>query len=425
MDIVAASRTVAQIHASTAIALQPLVDIVDDTPPMDGLIKRQASREPSTGSVSNKDSASSRPKKSKKSKKSRKTRNRINDDDLDHTAFNAALEQFTHIGKIFGRYCNANDPILDIFEVGINRDPHAPRSQFTTDNNMLYDAYSLLSSLYPKTVDYFLEIAHRSDCQAILRAYADAAGASRTQARSDDVKGVKSAIVFWTQNDFSKPHPGPLNKAVAGYHHPDCARLIAPTIVDPVDEVARNKLLKLEIPRKPSDLCRLLYEGEDFKNNDAFLKHPYLVKCYKHVFCGPSAAVANDGDSAKQRASNGDIHGVREVSIPAIAYCACLVHFALSSQANFAFGGNRGWHKKRREALLIWWDERVYVDRHSNVADAIPSDSTAATMQDAFRAEAEEEARAEAEEEARTAAEERAHAELEVQPQGENAMHED
>ncbi|KAL1703131.1 hypothetical protein EV121DRAFT_261318, partial [Schizophyllum commune] len=305
--------------------------------------KRQASREPSTGSVINKDSASSRPKKSKKGKKSRKTRNRINDDDLDRAAFNAALEQFTHIGKIFGRYCNANDPILDIFEVGINRDPHAPRSQFTTDNNMLYDAYSLLSSLYPKTVDYFLEIAHRDDCQAILRAYADAAGASRTQARSDDVKGVKSAIVFWTQDDFSKPHPGPLNKAVAGYHHPDCARLIAPTVVDPVDEVARNKLLKLEIPRKPSDLCRLLYEGEDFKNNDAFLKHPYLVKCYKHVFCGPSAAVANDGDSAKQRASNGDIHGVREVSIPAIAYCACLVHFALSSQANFAFGGNRGW----------------------------------------------------------------------------------
>ncbi|KAL1750739.1 hypothetical protein FB107DRAFT_267168 [Schizophyllum commune] len=335
--------------------------------------KRQASREPSTGSVINKGSASSRPKKSKKGKKSRKTRNRINDDDLDHAAFNAALEQFTHIGKIFGRYCNANDPILDIFEVGINRDPHAPHSQFTTDNNMLYDAYSLLSSLYPKTVDYFLEIAHRDDCQAILRAYADAAGASRTQARSDDVKGVKSAIVFWTQDDYSKPHPGPLNKAVAGYHHPDCARLIAPTVVDPVDEVARNKLLKLEIPRKPSDLCRLLYEGEDFKNNDAFLKHPYLVKCYKHIFCGPSAAVANDGDSAKQRASNGDIHGVREVSIPAIAYCACLVHFALSSQANFAFGGNRGWQygvfyriilntvnlmsKKRREALLTWWDE--------------------------------------------------------------------
>ncbi|TRM58943.1 hypothetical protein BD626DRAFT_365941, partial [Schizophyllum amplum] len=307
-----------------------------------------------------------------------------------HAAF---LKQFAHKGRIFGRYCNMFDPIINILQVGIARDINAPRSQFTKDNNFLYDAYYRFVSLFPDLLDIFDKLVDLPDGDLLLEDFANAMTVTRNQSRSDDVKGTKFAMSDWSRKDFKVPHPGGNNKGEAGYHHVDCARLIAPTNVDPVDEEARLKLVRLETPRSPDSLCRVLYENENFRDRNAFLKHPYLVTCYKHIFCGPSSALEDAGETGQHRQGNGDKHNIKEVSLQAIAYCACLVHFALSSQINFNYGGSsKGWQYGRCDSLLSWWNERVYADCRSYTAETA-NDSAARKLQDEFRAEAEAEAR--------------------------------
>ncbi|KAJ2921265.1 hypothetical protein H1R20_g15827, partial [Candolleomyces eurysporus] len=80
-----------------------------------------------------------------------------------------------------------------------------------------------------------------------------------------------------------------------------------------------------------------LYQGHQYNPEDPWaglFRGRLLVSAYKHVFTSPSSV-----DSHKSRATrscNAQIHGMKSVTIPSIAYISTQVQFALSSTPTFS-----------------------------------------------------------------------------------------
>ncbi|KAI0039302.1 hypothetical protein FA95DRAFT_1599881 [Auriscalpium vulgare] len=193
-----------------------------------------------------------------------------------------------------------------------------------------------------------------------------------------------------------------------GFVHPEFGRLLCPVTLNWDDPVVRAGIRDHDpkYPTGPKHWAAFLWANErlDPDNEMAgFLRGHLLTKAARAILLGPSAA-DNDGDadgagepssrsvgSSKPRAAKWRIV---HITPAAIAHMATLVHFALSSQATMAAGGDGGkWPYEQfyhhivtfierhmedsdREELLAWWDVQVLSGIHNDEDSADEDENT-------------------------------------------------
>ncbi|KAJ3517391.1 hypothetical protein NMY22_g13977 [Coprinellus aureogranulatus] len=199
-------------------------------------------------------------------------------------------------------------------------------------------------------------------------------------ARADDVKSLKSAVIDWITPEGGVLSPTlPRNSKVGrGFHHSTTGRYLCPTDYDWEDENVRRQLRSHQLGVSGHQWPILLYA--DLKCNeedmwDGLLKGRILVQAFKHIFTSPSSV---DGDTRATRSGNAQIHGMKRVTAPSIAYIATLVRFSLTSAGSFSrsdpgtdsqtfYNSLLSFLEEEDEQeqvseLLYWWNEDFQAD---------------------------------------------------------------
>ncbi|KAJ3501625.1 hypothetical protein NMY22_g18862 [Coprinellus aureogranulatus] len=201
------------------------------------------------------------------------------------------------------------------------------------------------------------------------------------QARSDNTKSLKSAVVNWITPPNQVLLPAiPRNvKHGRGYHHDRTGWLLCPVNLNWGDPKIRRDLASGQLVPTGDLWPRFIYKDDMYNNKDVWdglLRSSILVKAFKHVFTSPSSVDATDGYFTSTRSCNARIHGMTAVTAPLIAYIATQVRFALLSSNIFSrtdkVTDSEGFYnliidlledpdeKEEVAALLKWWNQQVF-----------------------------------------------------------------
>ncbi|KAF8526381.1 hypothetical protein JB92DRAFT_2805934 [Gautieria morchelliformis] len=186
------------------------------------------------------------------------------------------------------------------------------------------------------------------------------------------------------------------DKVTQGFKHPQIPHLICPVswLEDfDQDPEFRQKLADGKRVPHPHDWPLLLFDEATFDINNlcaSFLRNEMLVRAWHMIFQGPSAVDGRTSNKAT-KCGNALHHGMKSVTVNALAYIATLVYFALSSQEVFSAGGGdnefdyyefyRGlvatleeeFSAEDRSQVIEWWNRQVflkYVDTLSKTTAA-------------------------------------------------------
>ncbi|KIO20038.1 hypothetical protein M407DRAFT_223377 [Tulasnella calospora MUT 4182] len=157
--------------------------------------------------------------------------------------------------------------------------------------------------------------------------------------RSDDTNGLKKAVAEWVSSTEGKVAKN--SKIGRGFHNKFTARLLTPPQFDVNDPATlrdlRDEVLRPEVGEYPP----FLYENFTIDKDDLFkglFKSELLlrpIQAAKHVLIGPSSAESLETTNKSTRLGNAALNGMKEVSLPFIAYICAQVRFALSSDEVF------------------------------------------------------------------------------------------
>ncbi|OBZ65231.1 hypothetical protein A0H81_14712 [Grifola frondosa] len=192
-------------------------------------------------------------------------------------------------------------------------------------------------------------------------------------ARSDDTKSLKGAILDWICIPGEAFNP-PLNrnvKTTRGYQHDVTGALLCPAGLKWEDPKVKSELRSGEITVPGDQWPIFLYADCNYNPEepwDGLLRSKLLVTAYKYIFTSPSSV---DDETRATRAGNAHIHGMTRVTRASIAYIATQVRFALSSSSVFSrdiVTDSQRFYNSVAEllddveeseevnALLNWWD---------------------------------------------------------------------
>ncbi|KAJ3522177.1 hypothetical protein NMY22_g12000 [Coprinellus aureogranulatus] len=228
-----------------------------------------------------------------------------------------------------------------------------------------------------------------------------------SQARSDDTKSLKSAVIDWITppNEVLRP-PLPRNaKHGRGFHHERTGFLLCPVSLnwdDPSKFLFAEYRLRhvswTHVPFKDSPRSRWNYEYNKEDVWDGLLRSSLLA--YKHVFTSPSSVDAAVGVVTSTRSCNARIHGMTSVTIASIAYIATQVRFALLSSNVFCQADKKtdseGFYslmidlledeeeKVEVASLLKWWNHQIFPPLVSHTR-LVHSDSVIAKVKERRR----------------------------------------
>ncbi|KAJ3540837.1 hypothetical protein NMY22_g4128 [Coprinellus aureogranulatus] len=201
------------------------------------------------------------------------------------------------------------------------------------------------------------------------------------QARSDDTKSLKSAVVDWITppNEVLSPAIPRNVKHGRGYHHERTGWLLCPVNLNWEDPKIRRDLASGQLVPAGDLWPRFIYRNNDYNENDVWdglLRSSILVKAFKHVFTSPSSVDAAEGFITTTRSCNARIHGMTAVTIASIAYIATQVRFALMSSNIFSrtdqMTDSEGFYnlivdlledpdeKDEVTSLLKWWNQQIF-----------------------------------------------------------------
>ncbi|KAH6890755.1 hypothetical protein BKA70DRAFT_1120286 [Coprinopsis sp. MPI-PUGE-AT-0042] len=197
-------------------------------------------------------------------------------------------------------------------------------------------------------------------------------------ARADDTKGLKGMILDWITPRSQSLQP-PLMRNVKtdrGFYHPRTGELLCPVGYDWNDPGTREALRTGTLVVAGDEWPIFLYKDYTYIRGrvwEGLFRSTLLVYAFKHIFTSPSSV---DRDPRATRSGNARIHGMKNVTIPSLAYVATQVRFALSSSPTFsrtdlitdserfyssvieAFYDEK--EKANVEALLAWWDMQIF-----------------------------------------------------------------
>ncbi|KAH6884695.1 hypothetical protein BKA70DRAFT_1124678 [Coprinopsis sp. MPI-PUGE-AT-0042] len=157
-------------------------------------------------------------------------------------------------------------------------------------------------------------------------------------ARADDTKGLKGVIIDWITPRGQNLEP-PLMRNVKtdrGFYHDRTGELLCPIGLSWKDKGTREGLRTGTICVAGDQWPLFVYAGYTYDSANIWkglFRSTLLVWAFKHIFTSPSSV---DREPRATRSGNARIHGMTQVTIPAIAYVATQVRFALSSSPVFS-----------------------------------------------------------------------------------------
>ncbi|OBZ76013.1 hypothetical protein A0H81_03294 [Grifola frondosa] len=140
-------------------------------------------------------------------------------------------------------------------------------------------------------------------------------------ARSDDTKSLKGAILDWICIPGEAFNP-PLNrnvKTTRGYQHDVTGALLCPAGLKWEDPKVKSELRSGEITVPGDQWPIFLYADCNYNPEepwDGLLRSKLLVTAYKYIFTSPSSV---DDETRATRAGNAHIHGMTRVTRASIA----------------------------------------------------------------------------------------------------------
>ncbi|KAI5825352.1 hypothetical protein K523DRAFT_283264 [Schizophyllum commune Tattone D] len=295
------------------------------------------------------------------------------------------------MGTIFGRYVNMWAPAASIFTHGLIHDPDQPLSEMSSAEIRMTRSWDIFTVTFPAVLDVLQKQVENDTGGLWTKHAANIIDSASRAARATDVSTLKD-VFFKKGKNWSSPYPDDKNKA--GFAHDICGKALCPSELTWNTETQR-KLKDLKVKAGPEQLCLLLYRDYDPSDLDGLFKNDLVVFGAKAIFIGPAAAVNPSG--GRHRAGNARKHGITKMSIPAIAYTTCLVHYTLSSQLTMGSGQEGGgWkydtfyrylldraeelHPGQRGDLLHWWNQALFGDSEDNDAATSTSEPTAVQL---------------------------------------------
>ncbi|KAH6907818.1 hypothetical protein BKA70DRAFT_1104343, partial [Coprinopsis sp. MPI-PUGE-AT-0042] len=296
-------------------------------------------------------------------------------------------DPLVHHGRHFGRTIQAFCRVQTLIKNGLSRSiqmtfGRLDEDQLTTAERREHAIYEELLKLSPGLEK---RLCNGSD-QDIFHV-AELIQKGSAGARADDTKGLKGVILDWITPRGQSLQP-PLMRNVKtdrGFYHPRTGELLCPTNLDWNDTQTREALRAGGIVVSGDDWPLFLYEDYKHYPDDAWrglFRSTLLVSAFKHIFTSPSSV---DREPRATRSGNARIHGMKNVTVPSLAYVATQVRFALSSSPTFSrtdlvtdlerFYGSvidafsHEAEKDNVQALLAWWDMQifpVYNERNKN-----------------------------------------------------------
>jgi hypothetical protein len=208
-----------------------------------------------------------------------------------------------------------------------------------------------------------------------------------SQARSDDSKSLKLAVVDWIAPRGQALSP-PLSRHAKndrGFQHERTGELLCPVGWDWSNTETKAKLRNGEIELSGDQWPIFLYHDYVYNPKDPWrglLRSRILVSAYKHVFTSPSSV---EKELKATRSGNARIHGMTKVTPASIAYVATQVRFVLSSSPVFFRGDFEKFYNtildllddvdEREEVndLLTWWNCQIFPTHLSSSPTAGPT----------------------------------------------------
>ncbi|KAH6894784.1 hypothetical protein BKA70DRAFT_1117381 [Coprinopsis sp. MPI-PUGE-AT-0042] len=287
-------------------------------------------------------------------------------------------DPLVHHGRHFGRTIQAFCRVQTLIKNGLLRSVeftlgNAEEEELTPQERREYAIYQELLKLSPG-----LEKRLCNGSEQDIFYVAELVQKGSAGARADDTKGLKGVILDWITPRGQNLQP-PLMRNVKtdwGFYHPRTGELLCPTDYDWNDAEIRNALRNGTLVVAGDQWPVFLYK--DYLHNpeniwDGLFRSSLLVSAFRHIFTSPSSV---DREPRATRSGNARIHGMKNVTVPSLAYIATQVRFALSSSPTFSrtdlvtdserFYGSviHAFSHKQEErnvaSLLAWWDIQIF-----------------------------------------------------------------
>ncbi|KAH6907227.1 hypothetical protein BKA70DRAFT_1490670 [Coprinopsis sp. MPI-PUGE-AT-0042] len=201
-------------------------------------------------------------------------------------------DPLVHHGRHFGRTIRAFCRVQALIREGLSIDVQielgdVTLEQLPEDAVKEYSIYQQLLAVSPK-----LEERLCTGSEQEVFHVADMITKGAANARSDDTRTLKSAIIDWITPIDGVLRP-PLQRNVKtdrGFHHSRTGELLCPATMDWNSPEVRQRLQSGEFTPSSEQWSLFLYEDFRFNPDDPWrglLRSQLLVKAYKHIFTSP------------------------------------------------------------------------------------------------------------------------------------------
>ncbi|KAF8067037.1 hypothetical protein FPV67DRAFT_1417472 [Lyophyllum atratum] len=286
-------------------------------------------------------------------------------------------DPLVHHGRHFGRTVHALCRVHTLLANGVQYevDLHDnPDQNFSLREQREYRVYRQLLQMVPGLEERLMMPASDDE----VRHIADMIQKGSSNARSDDTKSLKGAILDWIT-----PRGGTLSPTLSrnvkhdrGFNHERTGALLCPVDLNWSDEDIKGKLRSGELTTSGDQWPTFLFQGDTYNPQDPWnglFRNSLLVTAYKHIFTSPSSV---DKEPKATRSGNARIYGMISVTLPSLAYVATQVRFALSSSPIFSrtdltTDSERFYNtildlfedpdeKQEVDMLLNWWNRQIF-----------------------------------------------------------------
>ncbi|KAH6902903.1 hypothetical protein BKA70DRAFT_1111735 [Coprinopsis sp. MPI-PUGE-AT-0042] len=298
---------------------------------------------------------------------------------VDHVFNRARTDPLVHTGRHFGRtvqaFCRVHALIKQGLALAVNLETEEiAEEEMHEDDYREYQIYKQLLKLSSK-LEERLYTGSEQDVSHI----GDMISKGSSNARSDDTRALKSAIIDWITPLGGVLVPPLLRnvKTDRGFHHDRTGQLICPATLDWNSQSIRGDLRSGELVPSGDQWPLFLYENHEYHSEDPWrglLRGDLLIKGFKFVFTSPSSVDRTDHRAT--RCSNSRLHGMASCTISSIAYIATQIRFALSASAVFSRNdtitdSERFYNsiatfledpeeQSDVKKLLAWWDKQIF-----------------------------------------------------------------
>ncbi|KAG2107476.1 uncharacterized protein F5147DRAFT_774303 [Suillus discolor] len=301
-------------------------------------------------------------------------------------------DQCLHVARWIPRAIDMYVVLKDTFRIGIlleqeesakdgtlmlpRRSARRPLNMYVQERSLRTYKRILTSAPYLRTLIKGNTKKHRKELGHILSEMQDIIG----QIRSEDASKLKPYIGRYAALDAVN-HPltpavysdNQKSRAMMGVNHPQLATMLCPikhlAAYRENPKKIQGELQSGHIKMHAAAWPTFAYEGdspgEDFNPLDMQngLFKGYLMKwVFRHIFKGPSSALANDGEVVTTRSGNAKLHNMLKVDAEHVAYTFIQCRFSISSCDKWQ-AMDEPFDQTWADSLLEWWNMSVFGDK--------------------------------------------------------------